>query len=52
MTSFAMFGDAAAMLWGHIVQCKRDKLTQVLRFLLTAALGTTKIAQKHTQLIN
>jgi len=32
----------------YIVQCKRDKINRVLSCLLTAALGNTKITQKHT----
>jgi len=40
-----MFNVAAGMLWVYIVQCKRDKITQVLPCLLTVALGTTKIYQ-------
>ena len=30
------------------IQCKRDKITRVLPCLLTAAVGTTKLTQKHT----
>ena len=37
---------------GIIVQCKRDKIARVLPCLLTAALGTTELTQKHTSSIN
>ena len=36
-----------AMLWVYIVQCKHNKITRVLPYLLTAALGTTKVTEKH-----
>ena len=47
-----MFGVATAMLLVYTAQCKREKITLVLPFLLTAALETTKIVQKHTLVIN
>jgi len=35
-----MFCVAAAILWVYIVQCKRDKITLVLPYLVTAERGT------------
>ena len=40
-----MLGVVAAMLWVHIVQCKRGKIARVLPCLIIAALGTTKITR-------
>jgi len=47
-----MFSVATVILWAYIVQCKRDKITRSLPCLFTAVIGTTKITQKYTPLIN
>ena len=40
----SIFRVAAAMLWEHIVQCKRDNIIRVLPCLLTDVLGSTTYA--------
>jgi len=47
-----MLNVTAAMLWANIVQFKCDRITQILPCLLTAAVETTKITQKHTPSMN
>jgi len=43
-----VFRHTGAILWVYVVQCKRDKITQIQPCLPTVALGTTRITQKYT----